>query len=84
MKRDNILRPDYSIEKLATLKPAFDKTSGRGTLTAGNSTPLTDGAAAVLLGSVIYPTLIQPLFNKLLDEVEKRKKIMQKEEVAAI
>ncbi|WP_411833577.1 acetyl-CoA C-acetyltransferase [Pseudoxanthomonas mexicana] len=49
--RDNILRPDTSLEKLATLKPAFDKTSGRGTLTAANSTPLTDGAAAVLLSS---------------------------------
>ena len=49
--RDNILRPDSSIEKLATLKPAFDKTSGRGTLTAGNSTPLTDGAAACLVAS---------------------------------
>jgi acetyl-CoA C-acetyltransferase len=49
--RDNILRPDTSIEKLATLKPAFDKTSGHGTLTAGNSTPLTDGAAACLLSS---------------------------------
>ncbi len=51
VKRDNILRPDSTIEKLATLKPAFDKTSGRGTLTAGNSTPLTDGAAACLLAS---------------------------------
>jgi len=49
--RDNILRPDSSVEKLATLKPAFDKTSGQGTLTAGNSTPLTDGASAALLGS---------------------------------
>ena len=49
--RDNILRPDTTIEKLATLKPAFDKTSGRGTLTAGNSTPLTDGAAACLVAS---------------------------------
>lgn len=51
VSRDNILRPDTSIEKLAALKPAFDKTSGRGTLTAGNSTPLTDGAAACLLAS---------------------------------
>ncbi len=51
MSRDNILRADTSIEKLATLKPAFDRTSGKGTLTAGNSTPLTDGAAACLLGS---------------------------------
>jgi acetyl-CoA C-acetyltransferase len=35
------------MEKLAKLKPAFDRTSGRGTLTAGNSSPLTDGAAAI-------------------------------------
>ncbi|QYR53010.1 acetyl-CoA C-acetyltransferase [Lysobacter soyae] len=49
--RDNILRPDTSVEKLATLKPAFDRTSGKGTLTAGNSTPLTDGASACLLAS---------------------------------
>jgi acetyl-CoA C-acetyltransferase len=49
--RDNILRADTSLEKLATLKPAFDKVSGRGTLTAGNSTPLTDGAAACLIAS---------------------------------
>jgi acetyl-CoA C-acetyltransferase len=49
--RDNNLRPDTSLEKLAALPPAFDKTSGFGTLTAGNSTPLTDGAAAVLLAS---------------------------------
>lgn len=49
--RDNILRPDSSVEKLATLKPAFDKHSGHGTLTAGNSTPLTDGAAACLFAS---------------------------------
>ena len=49
--RDNTLRADSTLEKLATLKPAFDKTSGRGTLTAANSTPLTDGAAACLLAS---------------------------------
>jgi len=49
VKRDNILRPDSSLEKLATLKPAFDRSSGHGTLTAGNSTALSDGAAAVLL-----------------------------------
>jgi acetyl-CoA C-acetyltransferase len=51
VSRDNNLRPDTSLEKLATLKPAFDKTSGKGTLTAGNSTPLTDGAAACLVSS---------------------------------
>ena len=49
--RDNNLRADTTLEKLATLKPAFDRHSGHGTLTAGNSTPLTDGAAAVLLAS---------------------------------
>ncbi|MBL0029848.1 MAG: acetyl-CoA C-acetyltransferase [Rhodanobacteraceae bacterium] len=51
LERDNILRADTTVEKLATLKPAFDRSSGKGTLTAGNSTPLTDGASAVLLGS---------------------------------
>ncbi len=51
VSKDNILRPDTSLEKLAALKPAFDKTSGHGTLTAGNSSPLSDGAAAVLLAS---------------------------------
>ncbi|MBZ5738750.1 acetyl-CoA C-acetyltransferase [Nocardioides mangrovi] len=50
LERDNNLRPDSSVEKLAKLKPVF----GRGeaaTMTAGNSTPLTDGASVVLLGS---------------------------------
>jgi acetyl-CoA C-acetyltransferase len=50
LKRDNNMRPDTSMEKLATLKPVFDF-SAAGTLTAGNSTPLTDGASAVLLAS---------------------------------
>lgn len=49
--RDNNVRADANLEKMATLKPAFDKSSGYGTLTAGNSTPLTDGAAGVLLAS---------------------------------
>ncbi|HEX7329349.1 MAG TPA: acetyl-CoA C-acetyltransferase [Casimicrobiaceae bacterium] len=47
---DNNVRPDTSLEKLARLEPVFDK-SGSGTLTAGNSTPLSDGASAVLLAS---------------------------------
>jgi acetyl-CoA C-acetyltransferase len=50
LERDNNLRPDSTAEKLAKLKPVF----GRGeaaTMTAGNSTPLTDGASAVLLAS---------------------------------
>jgi acetyl-CoA C-acetyltransferase len=49
---DTIVRADTSLEKLAKLKPAFDKVNG--TLTAGNSTALTDGAAAVLLTSENY------------------------------
>ena len=44
---DTIPRRDTSLEKLASLPPAFDKTSGQGTLTAGNSSPNTDGAAAI-------------------------------------
>jgi acetyl-CoA C-acetyltransferase len=44
--RDANPRADTSIEKLAALAPAFDKTSGKGTLTAGNSSPITDGAAS--------------------------------------
>jgi acetyl-CoA C-acetyltransferase len=51
LTRDNNLRADTSLEKLAKLPPVFDRTSGFGTLTAGNSTPLTDGAGAVLLAS---------------------------------
>ena len=47
VNRDGLLRPDTSLEKLAVLKPAFGGPDG--TMTAGNSTPLTDGAAAVLL-----------------------------------
>jgi len=49
-ERDNNVRGDTSIDKLAKLKPVFDR-SPSGTMTAGNSTPLTDGASAVLLAS---------------------------------
>lgn len=47
--RDNHIRPDTSLEKLAQLKPVFDR--HYGSVTAGNSSPLTDGAASVLLMS---------------------------------
>ncbi len=50
VEQDNIIRRDTTFEKLSALKPVFDK-SGEGTMTAGNSTTLTDGAAAVLLAS---------------------------------
>ncbi len=52
-KKDGIVRGDTSLEKLARLKPAFDFTS-KGTLTAGNSSPLTDGSAAVFLATDEY------------------------------
>ena len=47
--KDDIVRPDTSAEALAALKPVFDKKYG--TITAGNSSPLTDGAAALLVMS---------------------------------
>ena len=47
MSRDGFPRADTSLERLAKLQPAFDRTSGQGTLTAGNSSPLTDGAAGL-------------------------------------
>ena len=48
LKVDNNMRPDTTLEKLAKLRPSF---AANGTLTAGNSTPLTDGSSAVLLAS---------------------------------
>ena len=51
MASDGIPRADSSAQKLASLKPAFDRTSGRGTITAGNASPLTDGAAAIWVAS---------------------------------
>lgn len=50
VSEDNNLRRDTTVDKLATLKPVFDRSSA-GTMTAGNSTPLTDGASGVLLAS---------------------------------
>lgn len=53
VKKDTIVRPDTTIEKLGKLRTAFDKTPA-GTLTAGNSTIFTDGAASILLASEEY------------------------------
>ena len=50
IRKDNNIRPDTNIDKLSKLKPVFDRSS-KATLTAGNSTPLTDGASAILLSS---------------------------------
>jgi acetyl-CoA C-acetyltransferase len=47
---DTFPRRDTSLEKLAKLQPVFDRTTGKGTLTAGNSSPLTDGAASIWVG----------------------------------
>ena len=53
LEKDNNLRPDTTLEKMAKLKPAFER-SEKGTLTAANSTALTDGASAVLMASEEY------------------------------
>jgi acetyl-CoA C-acetyltransferase len=55
LKRDNNVRGDTTLDKMAKLRTVFDP-SPAGTLTAGNSTPLTDGAAAVLLASEAWAT----------------------------
>jgi len=51
VRRDGIPRQETSLDRLAKLPPAFDRKSGKGTLSAGNSSPLTDGAAAIWVGS---------------------------------
>ena len=51
LTRDNNLRPDTTLEKLAKLKPVFGKKNANPTMTAANSTPLTDGASCVLLAN---------------------------------
>lgn len=53
LSKDTILRPETTLEKLGKLKPAFDKTEN-GSLTAGNSTSFTDGAASIFLTSEEY------------------------------
>jgi len=63
--RDNNIREDAAPDKLASLKPAFDR-SGTGTITAGNATPLTDGAAAVFFASEAWATANeQPVLARL-------------------
>jgi acetyl-CoA C-acetyltransferase len=67
VKRDGTLRGDTSIEKLAKLKPAFDFT-GKGTLTAGNSSPLSDGASAVFMASEAFAkTNGLPMLARVVD-----------------
>lgn len=50
VERDSFPRKDSSMEKLGKLSPVFDRSSGRGTITAGNASPLSDGAGSVWLG----------------------------------
>jgi acetyl-CoA C-acetyltransferase len=52
MARDGFPRTDTSLERLAKLQPAFDRSSGRGSITAANSSPLTDGAAGLWVATV--------------------------------
>ncbi|MFD4458597.1 acetyl-CoA C-acetyltransferase [Nocardia sp. NPDC058480] len=56
LTRDDNLRPGSTVEKLSTLKPVFGVKAGEATMTAGNSTPLTDGASAVLLSTDEWAT----------------------------
>jgi acetyl-CoA C-acetyltransferase len=56
-EEDNNIRRDTTFEKLQALQPVFDRKTGAGSLTAGNSTPLTDGAAAVLLAAEDWAAL---------------------------
>jgi acetyl-CoA C-acetyltransferase len=81
--QDNNIRADTSIEKLAKLKPVFD-TSGSGTLTAGNSTPMTDGASAVLLATEAWarerdlPVLAYLRYGKVaaVDYIDKKEGLL--------
>lgn len=67
LKRDGTLRADTSMEKLAKLKTSFDVTD-KGTLTAGNSSPLTDGASAVFLLTDEYANKYQhPILARFVD-----------------
>jgi len=83
LSQDNNIRADTTLEKLAKLRPAFDF-SGAGTLTAGNSTPMTDGAAAVLLASEAWarernlPVLAFLSYGKVaaVDYVEKKEGLL--------
>jgi acetyl-CoA C-acetyltransferase len=82
LDKDNNLRRNTSLEKLSQLKPAFDKENG--TLTAGNSTPFTDGASAVLMGSEEWananglPILAYVTFSEVagIEYVENRQNLL--------
>ena len=83
LSQDNNIRTDTTLEKLAKLRPSFDL-SGAGTLTAGNSTPMTDGASAVLLASEAWarernlPVLAYLSYGKVaaVDYIEKKEGLL--------
>jgi acetyl-CoA C-acetyltransferase len=83
VSQDNNIRGDTSLDKLAKLKPVFD-TLGAGTLTAGNSTPMTDGASAVLLASEAWarernlPVLAYLSYGKVaaVDYIDKKEGLL--------
>jgi acetyl-CoA C-acetyltransferase len=83
VSQDNNIRGDTTLEKLAKLKPVFDS-SGGGTLTAGNSTPMTDGASAVLLASEAWarerdlPVLAYLSYGKVaaVDYIDKKEGLL--------
>jgi acetyl-CoA C-acetyltransferase len=82
VSQDNNIRADTSLEKLAKLKPVFDLSGG--TLTAGNSTPMTDGASAVLLASEAWarerdlPVLAYLSYGKVaaVDYIDKKEGLL--------
>jgi acetyl-CoA C-acetyltransferase len=83
VSQDNNIRGDTSLEKLAKLKPVFDQ-SEAGTLTAGNSTPMTDGASAVLMASEAWarernlPVLAYLSYGKVaaVDYIDKKEGLL--------
>jgi acetyl-CoA C-acetyltransferase len=80
---DNNIRSDSSMDKLARLSPVFD-TSGAGSLTAGNSTPMTDGASALLMASEAWarerdlPVLAYLTYGKVaaVDYIDKKEGLL--------
>ena len=83
LTQDNNIRSDTSLERLGKLKPSFDF-SGAGTLTAGNSTPMTDGASALLMASESWarernlPVLAYLSYGKVaaVDYIEKKEGLL--------
>lgn len=83
LTQDNNIRSDTTLEKLAKLRPAFDS-SGAGSLTAGNSTPMTDGASAALLASETWarerslPVLAYLTYGKVaaVDYIQKKEGLL--------